>query len=282
MNLTNFDQHRRSNNRQYGFPTTRLHVCASPWSRPQKCQWYWERVFFWHVELRSRFDVMTPNHLQLTRNHCGFLRHLLFHLSVETSPNSPEGLLWDLHSLQVGPSLEWILGLLHLFQTMLLLHLRLGRLKQLPLRWAFGHEFLTRPNFPAPRMSAANKSPLQIPAANDANPRNLPGITFSPNRWSLDWPFAEIGWYPPIAPSGMTRPFLRFSKSPFTRCFPICQEVLNISQMTIAFHRISPTLCIQAWLQQYRRGPFIYAAYRSFSYAIRFGSMGCWSTMIPR
>ena len=30
-----------------------------------------------------------------------------------------------------------------------------------------------------------------------------------------------------------------FSKSSFTRSFPVCQEVLNISQMAIGFHRIS-------------------------------------------
>ena len=43
-----------------------------------------------------------------------------FRLSVETSPNFPERLLRDRHSLQVGHALEWILGLRDLF------HLRVG------------------------------------------------------------------------------------------------------------------------------------------------------------
>ena len=33
------------------------------------------------------------------------------------------------------------------------------------------------------------------------------------------------------------------------QCFPICQEVSHISQMAIAFHRISPPCCIQATFQ---------------------------------
>ena len=43
---------------------------------------------------------------------------------------------------------------------------------------------------------------------------------------------------------------MRFSESSFVRCFPICQEILNISQIAIAFHRISPPFFIQARLQQ--------------------------------
>ena len=53
-------------------------------------------------------------------------RHPVFRLSVETSSNFPEGLLRDRHSLQVGPALEWILGLRDLFQKFLLFHLRVG------------------------------------------------------------------------------------------------------------------------------------------------------------
>ena len=68
-------------------------------------------------------------------------------------------------------------------------------------------------------------------------------------------------------------PFEWFFKSSCIRRFPVCQKVLDISQIAIAFHRVWPPPFIQAWLQQYRRSPFLYSAYRSFNYAISFGSM---------
>ena len=47
-----------------------------------------------------------------------------------------------------------------------------------------------------------------------------------------------------------------FSKSPFVRSFLFCQEVLNISQIAIALHRISPPFFIHASWQQYSRRSF--------------------------
>ena len=47
------------------------------------------------------------------------------------------------------------------------------------------------------------------------------------NNWSLKW----------------------FTESSFVRSFPVCQEILDISQMAIAFHRIWPPLFIQSRLQ---------------------------------
>ena len=41
----------------------------------------------------------------------------------------------------------------------------------------------------------------------------------------------------------------RFSKLPFVRSFPVCQEVLDIAQIALAFHGIWPPLFIQSRLQ---------------------------------
>ena len=43
-------------------------------------------------------------------------------------------------------------------------------------------------------------------------------------------------------------PFEWFSKSPFIRSFPTSQEVLDISQIAIAFHWIGPPPFIHCWL----------------------------------
>ena len=48
--------------------------------------------------------------------------------------------------------------------------------------------------------------------------------------------------------------------------------VLDVSQIAVAFHKISPPFFIQARLQQYSRRSFFYSAYRSFSNAICLGS----------
>ena len=74
------------------------------------------------------------------------------------------------------------------------------------------------------------------------------------------------------------RAFKWFSKSPFMRCFPIGQEVLDISQITVTLQRTSPPFFIQAGLQQYCRRPFFSSAYRSFTNTIRLGQMVCRSS----
>ena len=63
-------------------------------------------------------------------------------------------------------------------------------------------------------------------------------------------------------------PFEWFSKSPFIRSFPVCQEILDILQIVLAFHRISPPIFIQSWLQQYCWGSFFHSSYDSPSDAI--------------
>ena len=55
-------------------------------------------------------------------------------------------------------------------------------------------------------MSATIMSPFQIHSTCNAYPRNIPGKTQAPNWCSLDWSFAEIGWYSTVAPNGINAP----------------------------------------------------------------------------
>ena len=73
----------------------------------------------------------------------------------------------------------------------------------------------------------------------------------------------------------------RFSKTSFTWSLLIKQEILNVSQISIAFHGICPPFFIQTWPQQYRRCTFFHSAHYSFSNPICFQSVWCWRTMIP-
>ena len=85
------------------------------------------------------------------------------------------------------------------------------------------------------------------------------------NQWTKwnDW---SIKWLP---------------KTSFIWSLPIRQDILNVSQKGITFHRICPPIFIQTWLQQYCRGTFFYSAHCSFSNPICFWSVWCWRTMIP-
>ena len=90
-------------------------------------QWNREWFFFWHMELNSRFIVMTIDEVILNRTKV-FQRlqsHLLI-LSVEDFPVRLEVLHWDFHSLQFVTTWEWVLGIRNLFRLILLYHLQLG------------------------------------------------------------------------------------------------------------------------------------------------------------
>ena len=76
-------------------------------------------------------------------------------------------------------------------------------------------------------------------------------------------------------------PFDWFSKTSFVRRFPICQEVLSVSQIAMTFHRIWSPSFIQSWLEQYCWRTFLYSPDGSFSDAICLGSMRCWLAVIP-
>ena len=152
----------------------------------------------------------------------GFQRHPLF-LSVETSPSFLEVLPWDLHSLQVVPALEWILGFRSLFQTMLLFQLRLGIYNfhifsalWLPLQWAFVHGFLMRPNFQLLNVCNTNISFPHSSCDQHISDEYFHEKTFLSSWWSFDWSLAEIRWYSTIAPNGITGQFKWFSEAPVT------------------------------------------------------------------
>ena len=74
---------------------------------------------------------------------------------------------------------------------------------------------------------------------------------------------------------------LRFSKTPFVWSFPIRQEILNVSQIRISFHRICSPIFILTWLQQHCRRTFFHSAYCSLSNPICFRSVWCRRTLIP-
>ena len=74
-------------------------------------------------------------------------------------------------------------------------------------------------------------------------------------------------------------PFEWFSKSSFARSFPIGQEVLDVSQIATAFHKVWPPPFIQSWLWQSCWSTFLYSSNGSFSDAICLGSMSCWSAV---
>ena len=77
---------------------------------------------------------------------------------------------------------------------------------------------------------------------------------------------AEIGWRSTIAPNGMIGPLKWFSKSSLVRCSSICQEVLNMSQIAVAFHGIGlPFVFIQARLQQIHRCSFLFFPHTAIS-----------------
>ena len=84
-----------------------------------------------------------------------------------------------------------------------------------------------------------------------------------------------------ISPPSFIQSWLQqYRWSPFTRSFPICQEVFDVSQIGVTFHGICPPFFIQSWLQQYCRGAFFHSAHCSFSNPTCFGSMMRWCSMI--
>ena len=84
------------------------------------------------------------------------------------------------------------------------------------------------------------------------------------NQWTKwnDWSFK---WFP---------------KASLTWGLPIREEILNVSQIGVAFHGICPQF-FQTCLQQYGRGAFLHSAHCSFSNPICFWSAWCRRAMIP-
>ena len=76
------------------------------------------------VELEVQCDDDRWSHLESTKSLSVLQRHLLI-LSVEALPVRLQVLQRDLHSLQVVPASEWVLGIRGLFLTILLYQLLL-------------------------------------------------------------------------------------------------------------------------------------------------------------
>ena len=72
-----------------------------------------------------------------------------------------------------------------------------------------------------------------------------------------------------------------FSQAPFIRCFPVRSEFLDVSQITVTFHGISPPFFIQTGLQKHCRCSFLDPAYCPLCTTIRFGTERRRSPMIP-
>ena len=77
------------------------------------------------------------------------------------------------------------------------------------------------------------------------------------------------------------RSFKWLPKTSFIGRLPIRQEICDVSQTGVTFHRICPTTFIQTWLQQYSRGTFFYSAHCSFSNPICFWSVWCRHAIFP-
>ena len=72
-----------------------------------------------------------------------------------------------------------------------------------------------------------------------------------------------------------------FSESPFVKCFPIWQEVLQNSQVSVTFRGPSQPCFIQARSRQYSRRPFLILRTALSAIPSVFRSVRCWCTMIP-
>ena len=135
--------------------------------------------------------------------------------------------------------------------------------------WFSEDKFLIRPSFPIPWY------PQSWCLFSKFLPRSMhTKDRFSVKRsckflWSLDGSRVEIGWYSTIAPKGLLALWMVLH-TVFHWDFPICQEVFADNN-SIPWNQ--PTIFIQAWLEQYRRRPFFYSAYGSFSNTVCLGSM---------
>ena len=91
----------------------------------------------------------------------------------------------------------------------------------------------------------------------------------------------SFGKYPTNAPNSIIGPL---NDSPDLRSylrFRVCQEVLDILQIVIAFHGIWPPFFIQSRLQQYGWCPFFYSTYSSFCNSLSLLSSKWSCSMIP-
>ena len=76
-------------------------------------------------------------------------------------------------------------------------------------------------------------------------------------------------------------PFTQFPKTTPIWCFPIGQEILNVSQIGVKFHGICLPIFIQTLLKQCYTTAFFHSAHCSLSNPISLRTVWCRRTMIP-
>ena len=196
-------------------------------------QWNWE----WHEKLNSWFNVTTIKWNLLNRPEV-FPRHLLF-LQVESLPCRLEILRWDSLSPCGGfPSqCEWVLGIRSLYLTILLNHLQ-QEMQILQFFWVIKATFAFSL---LGHISDASNFPIHQYQQSECLLSKLTNFSLCLSR--------SLGDVPPVHQMGYSS-FKRFpNKSSFMRSFPVCQQILHISRIAVAFHRIWPPLFIQSRLQ---------------------------------
>ena len=125
-------------------------------------------------------------------------------------------------------------------------------------------------NCPRSSTSATRISLWQIPPAKYAYPKNIPGKTFLPNWWSLDWSFTEIGNCSTNAPNG--------------KISPLNGSPNRLSKSVLPSVKGSWT---HRWQQHSTESAHQFSSkpncnsYHSFRNIICLGSMECGSTMNP-
>ena len=208
---------------------------------------------------------------------------LLF-LLVETHPSFFEALLRD--SLQVDAARSWFSDFMisstqfccsicerehdvHPFWTLILL-----------LHWVFEHGFLNRPIFQFLHvcnqyisLSTLLPRPMRVRGMFLARPSYLIGGASTGLMKKSDdvQPLLRTEW-------SILQMVLQIVSQKVS--FPVGWEVLGVSQISTAFHGISPPFFIRAWSQQHCRCSFLFSAHCSFGNPIRLRSMRCRSTMI--
>ena len=161
-------------------------------------------------KLNSRFNMMTINEVSL--NWPKVFPDLLRHLlilQVETLPYRREILRWDSLSLLWIPVSEWVPGVRSFSVIILLNHLP----QEIQIFHLFG----------------------------------LPGLLLHSVFW--DMCLMHLTFSNPKTLPRTKHVLEGFSKSSFILRFPVCQEVLVISQTAMAFHGIRLRLIIQSRLQ---------------------------------
>ena len=146
-------------------------------------------------------------------------------------------------------------------------------------RWSFEHGLLTRLIFPSSSTSATKISLPDSPP-QPMHFRRLHLVRLSYQHLVEPWLVSfRNGGYSIIVPIGCIGPPNGSLNRLSQRGLRICQEILNVSKTTTAFHRIGKQYSHKpdCKVQQ----PSLYCSYCSLSRPVRPGPMGCWNTMIP-